>query len=214
MENEEIIRQKMEHTRESLTDKLEILENKLLSSVEQATSAVNETVASVKETVNESVESVKEAIDIPAHVDRHPWVSLGGAVLCAFVLGNLFRREREPPRRRIPPLPPVPPNGNGRQEPVQQPPQARGSWMNVVEPEIHHLKRLALGAALGTVREMLTAEVPPHMAGQLREIIDAATKKLGGDPIPSSDWDAIKRANPSSGTARQGGDLDAGPPCW
>jgi ElaB/YqjD/DUF883 family membrane-anchored ribosome-binding protein len=99
MENEELIRQKMEHTRESLTDKLETLEDKLLSSVHQATSAVTETVASVKETVSESVESVKDAVDIPAHVDRHPWLALGGSVLCGYMLGNMFGGAKESRQR-------------------------------------------------------------------------------------------------------------------
>ena len=48
MENEEVIRRQMEHTRESLTDKLETLEDKLLHSVQQATSAVTETVAKIR----------------------------------------------------------------------------------------------------------------------------------------------------------------------
>ena len=48
-----------------------------------------------------------------------------------------------------------------------------------------------MGVTLGTVREMLTAEVPAHMAAHLRDIIDGVTKKAGGEPLPSSDWDAI-----------------------
>ena len=110
MENEELIRQKMEHTRESLTDKLETLEDKLLSSVHQATSAVTETVASVKETVNDSVESVKDAVDIPAHVDRHPWLAFGGSLLCGYMLGSMFGGARSPRQAAAPlqlPLPPA-----------------------------------------------------------------------------------------------------------
>jgi hypothetical protein len=40
---------------------------------------------------------------------------------------------------------------------------------------------------------MVAAEVPPQMAAQVRELVDDFTKKLGGDPIPSSDWDALRQ---------------------
>ena len=195
MENEELIRHQMENTRESLTDKLETLENKLLGSVQQATSAVNETVASVKETMNEGMESVKDAVDIPAHVDRHPWLALGGAVLGGFMLGNLLSRTLEPRQYRAAALPAPPTNGSGRQQATPETAIAGASWLSALEPEMQHLKGLALGAALGTLREMLTEEVPPHMADQLRDIIDGVTKKLGGDPLPGSDWDALKSGN-------------------
>jgi hypothetical protein len=52
--------------------------------------------------------------------------------------------------------------------------------------------------SLGTVREMLTEQVPPHMAGQLRDIIDGITKKIGGEPIPSSDFASLKCAAPEA----------------
>jgi ElaB/YqjD/DUF883 family membrane-anchored ribosome-binding protein len=215
MENEELIRQKMEHTRESLTDKLETLEDKLLSSVHQATSAVTESVASVKETVSESVESVKDAVDIPAHVDRHPWLALGGSVLCGYMLGNMFGGAKESRQRPAAPLPPSSANGNGRPEPTtQEPATPATSWLGGLEPEIRHLKSLALGVTLGTVREMLSAEVPPHMADHLREIIDTVTKKLGGEPLPSSDWAALKPATTPPGAERECGEFDTNKPRW
>lgn len=184
MENEELIRQKMEHTRESLTDKLETLEDKLLSSVHHATSAVNETVATVKETVSEGVESVKGAVDIQAHVDRHPWLALGGSGLCGFMLGSMLGGAKEARQRPAVPLPPLPPSDVGRS---QSDASAGTSWLDRLEPEIRHLKGLALGVTLGMVREMLSGQAPPHMAGHVREIIDGVTKKLGGEPVPSSD---------------------------
>jgi ElaB/YqjD/DUF883 family membrane-anchored ribosome-binding protein len=204
MENEEVIRRRMEEKREALTAKLETLEQKVVDSV----SAVTQTVASVQEKVHEGVESVKGAVDVKAHVDRHPWLMLGGAVLGGFVLGDLLlatRRKAPEPRFTLTPTPaPDRVQENGRQQNGQQAAEPNGgsNWLHGFEPEIQHLKGLALGAALGTVREMLTAEVPPHMAAQLRDIIDAVTKKAGGDPLPSSDWDAIKAAQqPHAGPA-------------
>lgn len=199
MENEEVIRRQMDRTRESLTDKLETLEDKFLSSVNQATSAVNETVASVKETMSEGMESVKDVVDVPAHVDRHPWLMLGGSVFCGYMLGSMFGGVTQPSQPAVAsPPPPSPAGSNGKNEQATQKPATPAtSWLDGLEPQIHHLKSLALGTTLGTIREMLTAEVPPHMAGHLREIIDGVTKKLGGEPIPSSDW--AKPATSSSG---------------
>jgi len=197
MENEELIRRQMGQTREALTEKLETLEHKVARSV----FAVSETVANVQEKVTESVESVKEAVDVKVQVDRHPWLMLGGSVLCGFVLGELLCKEKERPAASHFTLTPRPEEAraNGRPEADKQQPSASSDdWLRKFEPELQHLKGLALGVTLGTVREMLTAEVPPHMADHLREIIDAVTQKAGGEPLPSSDWAAIKPATPTA----------------
>jgi hypothetical protein len=97
----------------------------------------------------------------------------------------------------MPPRAPENTNGNGHQHAAKQSASSPvESLLAGFEPEIRHLKGLALGVTLGTVREMLTEQVPPHMADQLRDIIDAVTKKAGGEPIPSSDWAAAKSASP------------------
>jgi len=194
MENEELIRENMERTREALTEKLETLEQKVASSV----SAVTETVADVKEKVYEGVETVKDAFDVKAHVDRHPWLMLGGSVLCGYVIGDLLVGVMDKTSDRKFTLTPTPREvrSNDRQRTEQNEHNGAAStiqsWLKPFEPEIQHLKGLALGAALGTVREMLAEEVPPNMAGQLRDIIDSCTKKAGGEPVPSSDWEAMK----------------------
>lgn len=190
MENEELIRQRMEQTRESLTEKLETLEDKLLGSVRQATTAVNETVANVKETVSEGVESVKDAVDIPAHVDRHPWLAVGGSVLCGFMLGNMLSSEREPRRRLSAPFPPPLPTDAAPKSPA-----APAGVLSMLNPEIEHLKRLAIGAGLGMLREMLSEQVPTYLGTELRDIIDNVTQKLGGDPVPSSAFQEPETGN-------------------
>src|SRR5438105_8802525 len=115
MENEDVIRDQMEDTRTSLTEKLETLEKKVASTVESATSNVAETVEAVKETVQETVSTVKDtvqdtvctvkstvregvgavkdAFDICGHVERHPWVMLGGSIAVGYVLGRLLLPE-------------------------------------------------------------------------------------------------------------------------
>jgi ElaB/YqjD/DUF883 family membrane-anchored ribosome-binding protein len=207
MENEELIREDMEKTRESLTEKLETLEKKLVDSVQGATSAVKETMSSVKETMHDGVESAKAAVDIPAHVEKQPWLMLGGSVLAGYILGTLLESRKQP--NALPPPQPQPlkgtlhgpGNGHSKREKREAPaaPQAKQEgWFAMLEPEVNHIKGLALGVALGTVREMLTEQVPPHLAGELRNVIDAVTKKVGGEPLPAADFEFAKSKETSS----------------
>ena len=224
MGNEEVIRDDMEKTREALTDKLETLEKKLVGSVQEASAAVTETVTSVKETMHEGVETVKDAVDIPAHVQRHPWLMLGGSVLCGYVLANLLegrKKEAPAPRHEAPTPKPVHSHGNGHSKrdkhhapaPKAEAP-AQSSLLSSLEPELRQLKGLALGVTLGTVREMVTEQVPPNMAGQLRDIIDAVTKKVGGEPIPSSDFEFTKTRSATSEPEGECGAFKAEQPRW
>jgi len=190
MENEELIRQDMERTRESLTEKLETLENKVIHSVQQATSAVTDTVTNVKESMHEGVEKVKDAVDVRAHVDRHPWLMMGGAVMAGYALGTLLSRSEESKTHREMPrtLKSTSRPGNGHHKAEQRQPEQRqetSSWMKLLEPELHKLKGLALGVALGTVREALTSDMPSHLADQVKSVVDGITEKLGGNPVPS-----------------------------
>jgi len=199
MENEDLIREDMAHTRDALTDKLETLENRLLGSVHEATSAVRDAMGTVKETVRDSVDSVKAAVDVQAHVQERPWLMFGGAVLGGYLLGTLLTRETEGRRPREPtPQPPQPqplkrpPTGNGHaKQPAAKPTEPAAAKPNplfeAIEPEIRQVKALALGVMFGTLREMVTREVPPHLAGELGSIVDNITRKIGGEPLPSDD---------------------------
>lgn len=194
MENEDLIRQRMEKTRESLTHKLESLEDKLLGSVEETKSAVRETVAQVKETMHEGVETVKDAVDVPAHVERRPWLMFGGAVLGGYLIGSLLMRESSAPSaaKETAPAPKRHLTGNGHHKPAPPKPQPQAttqseSVLKAFEPELQQLKGLALGVTIGTMRELLTKEIPPHLADEIRSIIDGMTRKIGGEPVPSCD---------------------------
>jgi len=120
MENEDVIRDQMEDTRTSLTEKLETLEKKVVSTVDSATTNVAETVESVKETVQETVSTVKDTVqdticavkdsvkegvgavkdvfDVSRHVERHPWLMIGGSVALAMCSDVCLRPARSPPR--------------------------------------------------------------------------------------------------------------------
>jgi len=215
MENEDLIRQQMEETRTSLTEKLETLEDKLVSTVSETKSAITDTVqetkaaitdtvCTVKESVHEGVETVKDWMDIQGHVRERPWLMLGGSILAGFALGNLLgeRRERSGPpyttTRHPSPAPAARPydgNGGTREKPQQQEESKTAEWLHKFDPEINKLKGLALGATFGTIREMLTAELPPEIGRHVREIIDGVTEKLGGEPLPDVDWGIASAAS-------------------
>lgn len=220
MENEDLIRLQMEDTRTALTEKLETLEDKLMTTVQETKAAVDETVASVRETVvgtvqetrsavketvasvkdtmHDSVEGIKDMMDVSAHVDRHPWLSVGGAVLCGYLLGSLLPGGKESgSERRVssPEAPkPQPGNGNGRHKYQKQHAIAEApstpSWLSAFDPELQKLKGLALGATLGMVRDMITEAVPPQMVDQVRTLVDDVTRKVGGEPVARSTFSA------------------------
>jgi ElaB/YqjD/DUF883 family membrane-anchored ribosome-binding protein len=228
MENEDLIREQMEETRTSLAEKVEILEQKIVSTVQETTAAVTDTVTTVKDTVQESVESVKETVqesvetaketvkhwlDIRAHVEDHPWGMLGGSMLVGFIAGGLLSERSGYARGYTPSAVAAPQkqqsHHNGGTVRRQSEP-AQPSWLSQFEPELNKLKGLALGAALGTIREMISAEVPQNIGSRVREVIDDVTKKLGGEPIPSSDWAGCPLAESSRQSSQESEETNMG----
>lgn len=224
MEDEELIRQQMEETRGSLSDKLETLEQKVIETVTETRAAIEDTVCNVKETVTDTVsnvkesmhdgmESVKDMVDVKTHVEHRPWLMLGGSILCGYVLGSLLPSAR--PAMQFPPTPAAPPPRRGRTEGNghhrrTEPQHAAASdkpesgLFSALQPEIDKIKGLAMGALLGTVREMVAKETPPHVAEQLRQVIDGITQKMGGEPIPASDFAQCSVMAGAAGKEREG----------
>lgn len=125
MANEtEVIREKMEETRNDLSDKIEQLEKQVVDTVQNATNtvsdavqsakdavesvkdsvegtvesvrgAVGDTVDSVNQSMRDTVESVKQTFDLPRQVDQHPWLMMSGAVAVGFVAGKLLENAPE-----------------------------------------------------------------------------------------------------------------------
>jgi ElaB/YqjD/DUF883 family membrane-anchored ribosome-binding protein len=200
-----MILQEMHDTRASLTEKLETLEQKVVGTVENATTAVNDTVDAIKETVNETVtnvnekvrdgvESVKDLFDLPAHVDQHPWLMLGGSVAVGYALGTLLAPNPRPMYA------PAPSNPYPMPAPTYQSVAAPVAKDSMFAPEIAKLKGLALGMLFGTARELLLSAVPEHLGEQLRQVVDEVTKKAGGEPLPSSEWNKLTENNSAEET--------------
>ncbi|MBY0525121.1 MAG: hypothetical protein K2R98_17075 [Gemmataceae bacterium] len=196
----EVIRQQMEETRSSLSEKLETLEQQVVETVQGATSAVAETVETVKEAVNETVttvtgsvqdtvHSVKDTFDVPLQVERHPWTMLGLAVATGYVGGYLLERKphdhyrsmQESQASRAPvymaPQPSTPP----APEKLPQP-SFLSKLADQFGPELTKLKGMAIGMGLSAVRDMVTNSAPPEMKEKLNEVLDGIISKLGGEP--------------------------------
>src|SRR5437016_3392042 len=100
----DLIRLQMQETRSDLVEKLETLENRVTSTVAEAQAAVADTVENVKETVaavkgsvRDTVDSLKSACDVSGQVERHPWLSMGGALALGYVGGRLLHQPARKP---------------------------------------------------------------------------------------------------------------------
>jgi len=205
--SEEMIQLQMQETRASLTEKLETLEQRVVGTVENATTAVNETVDVIKETVHEtvatvqegvkgSVDSVKDLMDVPAHVDRHPWLMVGGSVAVGYCLGTLLAPNPPPAPSPVSATQalwaPAPTSdvASPNRVPATSAPAEPSMWAT----EVAKLKGLALGVLFGTARELLVSSLPGQMGEQLKDVVDSVTRKVGGQPLPSADWAKLRES--------------------
>jgi len=229
-----VIMDQMDATRKDLADKLEKLEEKVTGTVATVTDLVEkvpetvttvkdtiaETVSTVTDTVHNTVEAVKDTVEdtvgavtgtlrnlfnIPRHVDRHPWLMMGGSVLLGFLGGRLLLPRREP--EALPPSstgqPAAPPPAPTYQAPTYQPPapsyesshaheqsgegESEGAgegWLGRLGgkfgDEISKVKGMALGTLLGVARDMITQWVPETLRQDVTSVINNFTTDLGG----------------------------------
>jgi len=212
MDNEsEVIQQQMHDTREALQDKLETLEQQAKNTVEDATAAVRDTVEGVKETV----QSVKDTFNVAHLVETHPMAMFLGATAVGFVAAHWLAQHSRPAcaRERQSTGPETPPAGkNGFAEPANA--NAAGARMPMPAPfadppkgnwiadhygeELATLKSLALGTLGGLVRELLTSSASQAMAGQIKEVVNGVTAKMGGHVMESP---ILSRSTPECPTA-------------
>jgi len=213
----DVIRNQMEETRASLAGKLEALEDQLKGTVEGATNTVSDTVESVKDTV----ETVKETLNVRRHVQRRPWLMVGGAVALGYLGGCLIlprrrktagsKRSALPPASSGSPTPAT--NGhnghrrNGakrhaaRAEPSRAVPPPRPAPPKEEGPLQDALKKLsgvAVGGLMGVMRRMVNQVVPEAYAPDATRLVDQVTTKLGGKPLPPGQEPEPEYSHPRS----------------
>jgi len=199
------IQAEIDTTRSAITSKLEALEDQVVGTMQSARESVEETIETVrgtvedtvntvKETMQDTVSTVKETFDIPLQVRRHPWAMVGGSWVAGLVLGAVVGESRH--RRRMPmdrlashgePMSERAPRNTtsareffdtgSRAEPPREP-----GLFDRFHGEIEQVKGLAIGMALGLVRDVIKENLP-QLEQQVGEIVDGITTKLGGTPV-------------------------------
>jgi hypothetical protein len=101
-ESTAVIRQQMDDTKNQLSQKLQSLEHQVSETVQTTGTAVNATVGAVQETVEsitgavqDAMKSVTSAFDLQQHVEKHPWIVLGGAVVLGYLSCELVEGPRD-----------------------------------------------------------------------------------------------------------------------
>jgi len=203
-----VIRQEIEQTRESLTDKIQVLENEVKETISDAKETVTGTIetakqtveditSNVKETVQETVQTVKRTFDLPYQVQQHPWGMLGGSMAAGFLAGYLMPSTRQLDRwghqlarAAAPTRSPSPEatrfsNGHAPQQPVatSEGPGFLDRLLNQFEPEVNRVKEMAIGTVVGLLRDWITRSLPDSLAPRVEELMNQTTSKLGGEPI-------------------------------
>jgi len=131
---------------------------------------VGDAVHKVSAAVGNTAAHLKEAVDIKAHVDHHPWLMFGGAIAAGMVVGQMLHT---------------------RETAAGEEPRSVPQAPSLLTRELTKVKGLALGMALGFVRQALTADLPPALASEAGEIIDAMTEKLGGKRLSNSEMPSM-----------------------
>jgi ElaB/YqjD/DUF883 family membrane-anchored ribosome-binding protein len=199
----EDLTKKLEKLEQQVVDTVQNTTSAVTDTVESVKGVVEETVESVKGSVEETVETVKKTFDLRLQVANHPWLMLGSSVAVGFVAGRLL--EVLLPPSRIAPEEALPPPSSGgvrtnggpsylyeeeigpRRQHAAPAVSSAGNWLGALTeqfaPEINRLKGLAVGAALGLVRDMVRNALPEEFGGKLSGMIDDVTEKMGGEPF-------------------------------
>jgi ElaB/YqjD/DUF883 family membrane-anchored ribosome-binding protein len=202
--------EKIELLEKQVTDTVQGAAQSVGDTVENVKHAVEDTVNSVKTTVQESVHAVSEALSLSHHVERHPWPMMAGAVAVGFVGGYMlfsrsddqradakFRRlassQGRPPEQEYGATPSQPTHmpasprraSNGSMSDMKSS-SSSNAFQEWLRPATQQLQSLAVGAALGIMRDLLTRAVPKPMERQVSDMVNGLTTSLGGQVIRES----------------------------
>jgi len=221
----------------TVTESVESVKDSIQETVSAVTDTVQNTVQSVTSSVGETVETVKESVasflDVPGHVRAHPWLMFGGSVLAGFLGGRMILpRSRKESTSQAPTYaatafaghapanapPPEPRREERRPESREKPEGHAEGWISRLaekfSPQLSHLKGLAIGTLLGTVRDMAAKAVPDTLRHEVTDAINGFTSDLGGQVIrgpvvgAGKDDEAVGATAPS--TTRQGAGASGG----
>jgi len=220
-EKPEVIKQEMDQTRSALVEKIETLEQQVAQTVQQATNAVSSTVEQVKdvvgstteavqsvvgsttdavqsvvgsttEAVESTVSTVKETFNLSGHIDRHPWLALGGAVMAGFMAGKLIgplHRTRshtggqdwtswEQPRSYAQPEPQPQPQPQAEQK--SQSSSLLSGLSGLLDKPLNLAKGVAVASLFSVLRDVVAQSLPDEWSKQFVTTVEDLNKKFGG----------------------------------
>jgi prophage DNA circulation protein len=205
---------KMETLEQQLVETMANANAAISSTAENVKEAVEGTVESIKDSVHETAESVKTLFDLKIQMGRHPWLLVGGAVAVGYVGGRLLQ-DTDPAKPRptwhdetsefmhnMDPSHTQDPSNTSAADldevstaaiPAKASIPAKSerlAWLRDLaeefSDEIAELKSLAIGATLGTLREVVVQSASSKLERLLTDVVNKLTKKLGGQILPSS----------------------------
>jgi ElaB/YqjD/DUF883 family membrane-anchored ribosome-binding protein len=190
-ESPEVIEQRMQETRDSLTQKVSALESQVVDTLQSATAtvsgmvdqvktAVPETLAGMKDTIGEVRESVaksvRETLDVSHHTRQKPWAMVGGAAAVGFIAGMvLFRRTYTAPAAVGAAYSPPVSSTHTASAPVRSPVKLP-RWLDQivdklgdkVTEEVRKLGELAVASASASLQQTVEKVVPQFLGNHLQ----------------------------------------------
>jgi len=179
----------------TVRDTVQNLSSTVCDTANHLGATVSGTSHDVRLTLHDTVGSVRDALDVSRQMHEHPWIMLGGSVFVGYVGGRLLDSLERGHLPSLPSLPAAPeqllPHGSEVRERVESVPAPRRSGssflralLDTFSPELDKVKRMALGTAMGLVRDKISEAVPPPMRENFTELMDRVTQKLGGEAPP------------------------------
>lgn len=210
-------------TVQGAADTVENMKHAVEDTVSNVKNTVQETVSTVKTSLNDTMHSMGEALSISHHVERHPWAMVAGATAVGFVGGYMLlsksddRRAEErfrhlsaaqgrpsetPYDSRSGYVPPEPVRRDASRETTRDMRSsnsggAASAFADWLKPATSQIQSLAVGAALGLFKELVTRNVPQPMTSQVNELFDGLTQSLGGQVIRGSLLDQFGKSKSS-----------------
>lgn len=170
VERTESIRQDIDATRSSMTNKLEQIEDQ------------------VRDKVDSTVSQAKRVVDVRHHVNERPWLSLGAAVMAGYLLGSLGGDDRPEPAAPRPgePMRYYTVDGNGRDEERRGAQQAQhGAYRPNQQPyegQRHEApysqRRSQMSSAVSQIVDPLRSEISLIATAALRSGMRALRESL------------------------------------
>jgi len=230
---------KLEALESQVVSTVQSITTPVVETVESVKRAVEETVDAVKDTVQSTVstvsnaaeqtmESVKDTFDLSKQVERHPWLMMAGAVAVGYIGGRLLLPDNTgstgTPTTSGSPFPdtmnrataaPEPPRHNGHHDGARAETRESkdegllGSLTDTLGPEINQLKGLAIGAAVGVVRDLVTQSLSGEMGSRVKNWLNTLTEKVGGQPFNEPLIKPTQQRDDRSATS--GRDVGTGP---